>query len=69
MKQYFYLVVHVFNEKMEVNKIFLQEYDAIKFGRRIATINSEYKVWLYRQSITRNGVLTPVKQLKPYENN
>ena len=72
MKQYFYLVVINYDESTYPKKIFLQEREAITWGRREATknllltcdVNTQFV--LYRQEITRNGELEKVKVLQPY---
>ena len=64
MRQYFYLVLH----DSTVDKVFLQEHDAIRWGRQLATRNPEYSVRLYKQEITRTGTLKFVKELIPYDN-
>lgn len=68
-KQYFYLVAfQYYNSSILIpDKIFLQEYQAIKYGRKLATSNPNTKVSLYKQEITTQGVLLKVKQLEPYE--
>lgn len=71
-KQYFYMVAYHCNEWIFPCKIFLQEYEAIRWGRRKATLsqkagysNNEY--YLYRQEITRNANLKKIKPLSPYK--
>lgn len=69
-RQFFYLVVCDFNENSSLPmKIFLQENEAIRWGRREATKdqdpNSEYS--LYKQEIARTATLKFVKNLKPYK--
>lgn len=69
MKQYFYLVAYHYDECTVPRKIFLQEHDAITWGRREATVHEEdpnYEYVLYKQSITRTGELKKVKTLLPY---
>ena len=74
-KQYFYLVAVSTDVETYVvpNKITLQENEAVKYGRRLATSilndGSNNKVRLYRQPITRNGVIEFLMELKPYDNN
>jgi hypothetical protein len=71
-RQFFYLVVHNYDECTTPDKVFLQEYEAIRWGRRKAsstlleTGDSNYEYVLYKQEITRNGELQRVKTLKPY---
>lgn len=73
--QYFYLVVLNYDEYTNPLKVFLQENEAIKYGRRQATIAWErehdpnYCYKLYRQLITRTGELEYVKTLTRYINN
>lgn len=68
MRQFFYMVGHtIVGDDLEADKIFLQESDAISWGRRLATNNSEYTVHLYKQEITRTGTLEFVKYLSPYK--
>ena len=54
-------------DDMQLDRIFLQESDAITFGRRLATKNEEYTVYLYKQVIARTGKPEFVKYLKPYK--
>lgn len=49
------------------DKIFLQEYQAVKYGRKLATSNLDLIVRLYKQEITTQGILQFHKQLEPYE--
>ena len=69
MKQCFYLIAHtiVGDGDLAVDKIFLQEYDAIKWGRTLATKNPKYYVGLYQQEISRTAVIRYVKDLMPFE--
>lgn len=67
MKQCFYLIGHdIVGDDFVVDKIFLQEYDAIRWGRRLATKNPGYRVMLYKQEITRMDTLKYVKCLYPF---
>lgn len=67
MRQYFYLVGHdIVGDDFVADKIFLQEHEAIRWGRRLATKNPDYSVKLYKQEITRTGELKFVKQLKAF---
>ena len=69
MRQYFYLVAYRYDECTIPCKVFLQEYEAVRWGRKEATKLQEdpnYEVVLYRQEITRTGELKQVKTLKPY---
>ena len=71
-KQYFYLVALENTKTIKPLKIFLQEYQAIKWGRRksgeylLETHDFGYKYTLYRQEITTNGILEYIKDLIPY---
>lgn len=67
MRQYFYLVAHdIVGDDFVADKIFLQEHDALRWGKRLATKNPDYSVKLYKQEITRTGKLKFVKQLKAF---
>lgn len=66
MKQYFYLVGHDILGDFVPDKIFLQEHEALRWGRKLATKNPDYSVKLYKQEITRTGTLKFVKQLKAF---
>lgn len=66
MKQYFYLVGHEFSGDFVPDKIFLQERDAIKWGRSRATQKLDARFVLYRQEITRTGRVDFVEYLYPY---
>lgn len=68
MRQYFYLVAHtVVGDDLAVDKIFLQEHDAVRWGRTLATKNPDYSVGLYRQEISRTAVLGYAKGLTPFK--
>ena len=67
MRQYFYVVMHsVVGDDMKLDYICLQESDAITFGRKLATRNEDYCVYLYKQLIARTGKPVFVKSLIPY---
>ena len=67
MRQYFYIVMHsVVGDDMNLDYICLQECDAITFGRRLATKNEDYSVYLYKQLIARTAKVEFVKALKPF---
>ena len=73
MRQYFYLIAVSFDEYTSPKKIFLQESDAITFGRRLAGTYRELgdnlsEVVLYKQVIARTAQLTYVRTLRPYSN-
>jgi len=68
--QYFYLVSVNYDESTSPLKIFLQEKEAIRWGRREATKladDGNYEVVLSRQPITRKGEIEFVKTLEPYK--
>lgn len=70
-RQYFYLVVCNYDESTYPEKIFLQEHEAITWGRREATKaqkrgDSMYEFVLFKQEIARTATLTRVKTLEPY---
>ena len=68
MRQYFYIVMHsVVGDDMQLDHICLQECDAITFGRRLATKNEDYSVYLYKQLIARVAKVEFVKTLKPFK--
>ena len=68
MRQYFYVVMHsVVGDDMQLDHVCLQEYDAINFGRRLATRNEDASVYLYKQEITRTGRPEFVKFLRHYK--
>lgn len=68
MRQFFYLIGHdIVGDDFKADKIFLQEYEAIRWGRKLATKNPDYNVYLYKQEITRTGELEFVKGLGPYK--
>ena len=68
MRQYFYIVMHsVVGDDMKLDYICLQECDAITFGRKLATRNENYCVYLYKQLIARTSKPEVVKPLKPYK--
>lgn len=70
MRQYFYLVIHTdLEDCVFVDKIFLQEHDAIRWGKRLATKNPDYSVSLYKQEITRTDTLKYAKTLSRYSSN
>ena len=61
--QYFYLIML---ENDVPGKIFLQEHQAIKYGRTQVT-KYNTRTCLYRQPITTNGNLEFVKELHRFE--
>jgi hypothetical protein len=70
--QYFYLICTNFDETTCPRKVFLQEHQAITWGRRLATkiANDDFyacmEVALYKQPITTVGEFEYVKILEPY---
>lgn len=67
MRQYFYLVGHdIVGDDFVADKIFLQEHEALRWGRKLATKNPDYSVRLYKQEITRTGKLEFVKPLRAF---
>ena len=72
MRQFFFLVVCNYDECTFPEKIFLQEHEAVKWGRKEATrVLKEgfynYEFVLYKQEIARTATLKRVKTLEPYE--
>lgn len=67
MRQYFYIVAHTCRGADKViDKVFLQEYDAIRWGKTLATKHPEHTVSLYRQEIARTATVEYVTILTPY---
>lgn len=66
MKQFFYLVGHDVLGDFVPDKIFLQEHDAIKWGRRRALQDLDSRYKLYKQEITRTSELEFAENLRPY---
>ena len=71
-RQYFYLVVINYDESTYPQKIFLQEHEAITWGRREATKaqkrgDSMYEFVLFKQDIARTATLERVRTLEPYK--
>ena len=66
------MVAYTYDECTIPRKIFLQEHDAIRWGRKEAanklleTGDTNYEYVLYKQEITRTGDLQRVKTLKPF---
>lgn len=68
--QYFYLVVVHFDGSTYPQKIFLQEKQAVKYGRRLASklqFSGCCEVFLYKQPITATGELETVRELPPFK--
>lgn len=67
MRQYFYLIGHdIVGDDFVADKIFLQEHDALRWGRRLATQHTNYNVMLYKQQIARTATIQFVKHINPY---
>lgn len=67
MRQYFYIVAHtIVGDDQVIDKVFLQEHDAIRWGRTLASKHSDYSVALYKQEIARTATVEFVKCLKEY---
>lgn len=69
MRQNFYLVAHQEDNggvELVLDKIFLQESEALRWGRRFATRYLEFTYHLYKQEITRTATLQYVKPLLPF---
>lgn len=68
MRQYFYIVTHTtVGDDQVIDKVFLQEYDAVRWGKTLATKHSEYAVSLYKQEIARTATVEYVKRLTAYK--
>lgn len=67
MRQFFYLVAHIVGDTVVQDKVFLQEHDAIRWGKTLATAHPDYTVNLYKQEIARTATVKYVKQLIPYK--
>lgn len=70
-RQYFYLVVCNYDEITYPRKVFLQEHEAITWGRKQATKalkrgDSIYEYVLFKQEIARTATLIRVRTLEPY---
>ena len=68
MKQCFYIIAYYLHDDSDLNlqKIFLQEDQAIKYGRKFATKYRNTNVNLYKQLIARVAKVEFVKVLKPF---
>ena len=65
--QYFYIVVYtIVGDDMTMCKIGLNLHQIIEWGRREATRHSERTYRLFRQPITRTGLLSFYKELPPF---
>ena len=67
MSQYFYLVTHIVEDIVIPDKVFLQEHDATRWGKTLATAHPDYTVNLYKQEIARTATVKYVKQLTHYK--
>lgn len=66
--QYFYIVVYIIvGDDMTMCKIGLNPHQLIEWGRREATRHLERTYELFRQPITRTGLLCFHRQLPPFE--
>lgn len=68
-RQFFFLVCRTYDESTQPVKCFLQEHEAITYGKRLATKEKDFNVGyeLYRQEITRRGTFEFVKSLYQFE--
>ena len=68
MKQCFYIIAYCLHDDSDLNlqKVFLQEDQAIKYGRKFATKYRNTNVNLYKQLIATTATVEFVKVLKPY---
>lgn len=65
--QYYYIVVYtIVGDDMTMCKIGLNPHQMIEWGRREATKHPERDYKLYRQPITRTGVIKYCKNLAPF---
>ena len=65
--QYFYIVVYtIVGKGLTMCKIGLNPHQIIEWGRREATRHPERSYKLFRQPITRTGVIRYCKDLKPF---
>lgn len=65
MRQFFYLVCKEYDEETIPLKIFLQEYEAMSYGRKEAdkVVNEPIDIALYKQEIARKSTLKRVKTI------
>ena len=68
MKQCFYIIAYYISDDSDLNiqKVFLQEDQAIKYGRKFATKYRNTNVNLYKQLIATTATVEFVKVLKPF---
>lgn len=68
MLQYFFIVSHTGSDEIRINdKVFMQEEQAINWGRRRATKFPLNDYWLQRCPITATGTVTDYKSLLPFK--
>ena len=68
MKQYFYIIgYHFSDEDLKIEKVFLQEDQAITFGRKFASQYNRTKVSMFRQLIATTATVEFVEVLKPFK--
>lgn len=68
MKQYFYIIgYHFGDDDLKIEKVFLQEDQAITFGRKFATKNNRTRVSMFRQLIATTATVEFVEVLKPFK--
>ena len=68
MKQCFYIIAYYLSDDNDLNiqKVFLQEDKAVKYGRKFATKYRNTNVNLYKQLIATTATVEFVKVLKPF---
>lgn len=68
MKQCFYIIAYYLSDDSDLNilKVFLQEDQAIKYGRKFATKYRNTNVNLYKQLIATTATVEFVRTLKPF---
>lgn len=68
MKQCFYIIAYYLSDDSDLNilKVFLQEDQAVKYGRKFATKYRNTNVNLYKQLITTTATVEFVRILKPF---
>lgn len=67
MKQYFYIIgYHFGDEDLKIEKVFLQEDQAITYGRKFATKHNRTRVSMFRQLIATTATVEFVTVLKPF---
>ena len=68
MKQYVYIIAYYLSDDsdLKILQFFLQEDQAIKYGRKFATRYRNANVNLYKQLIATTATVEFVKVLKPF---